>query len=90
MGCLTPYVTELNSLDEAIRQRELGRLERAIHVAETLESPRIRVYGGTLLGTEPRQTSRASGPDWSTRFAAWDPSPWTMGSCSVSRTTSAR
>ena len=53
IGCLTPYVTQLNSPDETIRQREISRLERAIHTAEVLGAPRIRVYGGTLLGDEP-------------------------------------
>lgn len=53
IGCLTPYVTQLNSLDEEVRQREIGRITRAIATAEGLECPRMRVYGGTLLGQEP-------------------------------------
>lgn len=53
IGCLTPYVTEINSLDEEVRRRDVGRLVRAIEIASLLEARRIRVYGGTLLGTEP-------------------------------------
>lgn len=53
IGCLTPYVTGLNSLDEDVRQRDIARLALAIRVAEMLECPRLRVYGGTLLGDEP-------------------------------------
>jgi L-ribulose-5-phosphate 3-epimerase len=55
IGCLTPYVTKLNSLDEDVRLSEVRRLERAIRTAEALECPRIRVYGGTLLGDEPER-----------------------------------
>lgn len=53
IGALTPYVTELNSLDEDVRQREMARLKAAMRTAELLECPRIRIYGGTLLGPEP-------------------------------------
>ena len=53
IGGLTPYVTELNSLDDDVYQREIGRLERALQVARGLECPRIRVYAGKLLGDEP-------------------------------------
>lgn len=55
IGCLTPYVTKINSLDEDVRLSEVRRLERAIRTAEALECPRIRVYGGTLLGDEPER-----------------------------------
>jgi sugar phosphate isomerase/epimerase len=55
IGCLTPYVTRLNDLDEDVRLREIGRLERAIAVAHSVDCPRMRVYGGTLLGDEPEQ-----------------------------------
>jgi L-ribulose-5-phosphate 3-epimerase len=55
IGCLTPYITELNSLDEEIRQRDIRRLTAAIRVAAELEAPRMRVYGGTLLAGEPAQ-----------------------------------
>ena len=55
IGCLTPYVTKLNSLDEDVRISEVGRLERAIRTAHALDCPRMRVYGGTLLGVEREQ-----------------------------------
>ena len=53
IGALTPYVTDLNSLDDGIHAREVHRLERAIGVARSLDCSRIRVYGGKLLGDEP-------------------------------------
>lgn len=53
IGCLTPYVTELNSLDDDIRRREIGRLEQAIRTARSLDCSRIRTYGGKRLGDEP-------------------------------------
>ncbi len=53
IGCLTPYITDLNSLDEDVRQRDIRRLTAAIRVAADLEAPRMRVYGGTLLAGEP-------------------------------------
>ena len=53
IGCLTPYVTGLNSLDEETRHGEIARMGSAIRTAAALECPRIRVYGGTLLGSEP-------------------------------------
>jgi sugar phosphate isomerase/epimerase len=53
IGCLTPYVTELNALDDALWRREVERMEAAIRVAASLASGRIRVYGGKLLGDEP-------------------------------------
>jgi L-ribulose-5-phosphate 3-epimerase len=59
IGCLTPYVTELNSLDEDVRLREIGRLTAAIRTAADLDCPRVRVYGGTLLGREPESEVNA-------------------------------
>ena len=52
IGCLTPYVSDFNSLDEDIRQREIGRLRRCIETAATVGATRIRIYGGTLMGGE--------------------------------------
>lgn len=52
IGCLTPYITELNSLDESVRQRDIDRLIASIHVAGQLEAPRVRVYGGALLARD--------------------------------------
>jgi sugar phosphate isomerase/epimerase len=53
IGALTPYVTELNSLDDTVYAREVRRLEQAIAVARSLDCNRIRVYAGKLLGDEP-------------------------------------
>jgi sugar phosphate isomerase/epimerase len=52
IGCLTPYVTEINSLDDELRAREVERLTCAIQTAANLDCPRIRIYGGKLLGGE--------------------------------------
>jgi L-ribulose-5-phosphate 3-epimerase len=62
IGCLTPYVTELNSLDPDVRQRDISRIERALEVASELGAPRMRIYGGTWLGSEPAHEER---PHWS-------------------------
>ena len=53
IGCLTPYVTELNSPDEATRHRDIARIQAAIQVASDLECPRMRIYGGTLVEATP-------------------------------------
>ncbi len=53
IGCLTPYVTELNSPDEATRLRDIGRIRAAIEVASDLECSRMRIYGGTLVEATP-------------------------------------
>ncbi|MCB2224466.1 MAG: sugar phosphate isomerase/epimerase [Actinobacteria bacterium] len=52
IGGLTPYVSDINSLDEEVRRREMDRLRAAIRTASDLECGRIRVYGGTLMGGE--------------------------------------
>jgi sugar phosphate isomerase/epimerase len=52
IGCLTPYVTEINSLDDETRRHGVARLERAMRTAGTLGCARLRIYGGTLLGDE--------------------------------------
>jgi sugar phosphate isomerase/epimerase len=43
---LTPYITALNSLDEATYRAQLDLLKRAVEVAAELEAPGLRVYGG--------------------------------------------
>lgn len=53
IGCLTPYVSEINDLDEAERSRAVTRLENSIRVAESLDCHRLRIYGGTLMDEEP-------------------------------------
>ncbi len=58
IGCLTPYVTDLNSLDEVIRQRDIARLAAAMQTAKALGCSRMRVYGGALLGHETDEEVR--------------------------------
>lgn len=53
IAALTPYVTELNSLDPEVRDRDRARIRAALEVAEALGAGRMRIYGGTLLGSEP-------------------------------------
>jgi sugar phosphate isomerase/epimerase len=53
IGCLTPYITELNSLDEEIRRRDAARMQTCIRTAESLGCARVRVYGGALGDGEP-------------------------------------
>jgi sugar phosphate isomerase/epimerase len=56
ISCLTPYMTAINSLDEAERARDMARFERCIQAAEILSCPNIRVYGGRYLpGDEGRE-----------------------------------
>lgn len=43
---LTPYITALNSLDEATYRAQLDLLGRAVEVAAELGAPGLRVYGG--------------------------------------------
>jgi sugar phosphate isomerase/epimerase len=43
---LTPYITDLNSLDETTHRAQLDLLQRAIEVAVALGAPGLRVYGG--------------------------------------------
>jgi len=61
IGCLTPYVTDLNSPDQEIRRRDLARIQAAIEVAADLECPRMRMYGGTLVDATPADEI---GPRW--------------------------
>lgn len=49
IAALTPYVTGLNSLDDAERERDLERFARAIRAAERLDCRRIRVYAGRFF-----------------------------------------
>lgn len=63
IGCLTPYITELNHLDEGVRQHGIERFRACIRTAAQLDCPRIRVYGGALLDPDvdanvPRKWSR--------------------------------
>ena len=59
IGCLTPYVTDINSTDAELREQDVKRLEKAIELAAELECQRIRVYGGRLIGDEPEDVVTA-------------------------------
>jgi sugar phosphate isomerase/epimerase len=71
ISCLTPYMTAINSLDDAERARDMARFGRCIRAAEMLACPHIRVYAGRYLpGDEQRdekwhrlvESLRALGP----------------------------
>ncbi len=52
VACLTPYMTGLNSLDDAERERDVARFVQCIHAAEQLACRRVRVYAGSFLPGE--------------------------------------
>lgn len=47
--CLTPYNSYFNSLDEAVRQKELAAIEDVIGYCDFLGAKYIRIYGGNLV-----------------------------------------
>lgn len=49
VACLTPYMTEINSLNKEHVQRDVEDFMRCIEVASELECPCIRVYGGSYM-----------------------------------------
>jgi sugar phosphate isomerase/epimerase len=55
VGCLTPYVTDINSLDESVRRLSIDRLRRSMETASALGAHRIRVYGGAFATDEHRE-----------------------------------
>lgn len=52
VACLTPYLNLFNSVDEAERERECERLKKVILLAEALNAPSIRIYGGKFITGE--------------------------------------
>ncbi|MEK7205108.1 MAG: sugar phosphate isomerase/epimerase family protein [candidate division NC10 bacterium] len=52
---LTPYITALNSLDDATHRAQLDLLKRAVKVAAELGAPGLRVYGGKEVPETERQ-----------------------------------
>lgn len=48
VSCLTPYNTNINSLDESERQREIEGIEKVIQMAAMCGAPFIRIYGGAF------------------------------------------
>jgi L-ribulose-5-phosphate 3-epimerase len=54
--CLTPYMTDINSLDIKIREKEISRFAKCIHAAHLLNCPNIRVYAGRWIpGDEDKE-----------------------------------
>lgn len=49
VACLTPYMVDIGSADDAVRQRDLDDFSRCIDAAARLGAPCIRVYGGAYL-----------------------------------------
>ena len=52
IACLTPYMTAINSLNDAEREADIERFRRCIHAAEALGAHRIRVYAGSYRPTD--------------------------------------
>jgi L-ribulose-5-phosphate 3-epimerase len=54
--CLTPYMTDINSLDNKVREKELYRFTKCINAAHLLNCPNIRVYAGRWIpGDEEKE-----------------------------------
>lgn len=51
-ACLTPYLNLFNSVDETERKTECERLRKVILLAEALDAPSIRIYGGKFVTGE--------------------------------------
>lgn len=52
VACLTPYLNLFNSIDETERKAECERLRKVILLAEALDAPSIRIYGGKFITGE--------------------------------------
>lgn len=52
IACLTPYMTGLNSLDDAEQEQDVERFRRCIRAAEQLDCHRVRVYAGSFLPSQ--------------------------------------
>jgi L-ribulose-5-phosphate 3-epimerase len=48
VSCLTPYYTNINSLDAKERQADMEGIEKVIQMAAICEAPFIRIYGGAF------------------------------------------
>lgn len=54
ISCLTPYNSYFNSLDEEVRQAEIGSIRKVIDYCRYLEAHYIRIYGGNLLAGDTK------------------------------------
>lgn len=55
---LTPYMSDFNSLDDDVRQRDIDRMSRCIETAATLGAANIRVYAGSYQPGEPEREEK--------------------------------
>lgn len=55
---LTPYMSEFNSLDDDLRQRDIDRMRRCIDTAAELNAPKIRVYAGNYQPGQPQREEK--------------------------------
>lgn len=46
VSCLTPYYTNINSLNAKERKKDIDGIEKVIHMAAICGAPFIRIYGG--------------------------------------------
>lgn len=56
--CLTPYNSYFNSLDEAVRQKELAAIEDVIGYCGFLGAKYIRIYGGNLVAGDTEKLEK--------------------------------
>lgn len=52
IACLTPYITDLGSLDKVQEAQERTAMRQAILLARWLECPAVRTYGGSFFPEE--------------------------------------
>jgi len=55
--CLTPYNSNFNSLDENVRQEEIGAIKKVIGYCDYLGARYIRIYGGNLVAGDTENIS---------------------------------
>jgi sugar phosphate isomerase/epimerase len=60
--CLTPYMTDINSLDPVARRRDIDRFRRCIETAGKLGTTVIRVYAGSY---QPERDADRRADRWS-------------------------
>lgn len=58
IDCLTPYMTDINSLDDALREREITRFKKCIQAAHILKCPNIRVYAGRWIAGDGEKEAK--------------------------------
>jgi len=56
--CLTPYITELGSLNESLLAKEKEKMYKAVQLAHWLGCPNVRTYGGSFFPDEGNESFR--------------------------------